>query len=123
MPDTKSRRISHETGVKVIDILTTETDSVLFGMAGNCILSLSYGAPGVNTFLKAQSRQEATDTFTLVKKADGTDWTYPSDASVLTAAGNVGADAFKEFIGLGEVEFIAQAAQTGGWALKVRVTG
>jgi len=123
MPSGEKIQIEHASGVKDIDIAASGTNSSTFGMGPRCILSLNWAAPGVNSYFTADSRQEPGDSWAEVKKADGTQWTFPSDATDLTAAGSVGADAFKEFIGLGEIRLVANDAQTGGWTLKIRVSG
>ena len=123
MGDRNVQQIEHATGSKVVDIPDAGTNSLIFGMNTGPILALYYAAPDVDTHLKAQSKETPNGTFRTVKKPDGTDWTYPTDASDITTAGVIGANSFADFVGIGEVRFVAQAAQTNGWPMTVRVTG
>lgn len=116
--------IEHRTGdPETIDIAAAGTESGEFGMSSGCIAAIYYAAPGVNTHLKAQSKPDTTGTFRDVKKPDGTDWTYPEDATALDAAGCIGANSMADFVGLGIVKLVAQTAQTGGWPMQSVVTG
>lgn len=115
--------IEHKVSEATINIAAAGTNSGEFDMNEHAILALYFGAPGVNTYIKAQSRHSPGESFVNVKKANGTDWQFPDDASSLTAAGCAGANTFSDFVGLGRVRFVAQAAQTGGWTMKVRISG
>jgi len=121
--ESKNVNVQHISGTKDVSIAAAGTTTPAISMGGSCILSLVYAAPDVNGYLTATASQTLDGTYQEVKKADGTQWTYPSDASSVTAVGSIGADAFKEFIGLGHVKLVASAAQTNGWTITARITG
>lgn len=123
MGKSHTTEIQHYSKPATIDIPAGQTDSAIFRMGENPILSLNFNTPGVNTHLKAQARIDAEDTFRDVKKPDGTDWTFPTGAGDITSSGAIGANSFSDFVGLGDVKFIAQLSQTGGWPMQIIATG